>query len=83
MFQTKKIYIYISFRILFKFIISYISVDLKILSTSKNLRFLIKESIYYYNKVVIEYINPKVILTFTDNSSSYHWLCKTMVLQNL
>ena len=48
-----------------------------ILKTRRGMcRTIIVELLNHYRLASIKFIDPKVIITFIDNSSSYHWLCK-------
>jgi len=69
--------IFISPIIILYFIKSLINFNWQILRTSKKkLRAIIIELLYHYHFVCFQFISPKVVITFIDNSGIFHWLCK-------
>ena len=47
-----------------------------IIKNKLTFRIFLSELINNYRLVTIKYINPKIIITFIDDSSSFHWLSK-------
>ena len=67
--------IYISFSVVFCFIKSIRYFNCGALKGSNNkLRTILRELSNYYRLGCFQFINPKAVITFIDNSNGFHWL---------
>jgi surface carbohydrate biosynthesis protein len=67
---------YVSFSIFYNFIKTLSDFNWNVIKERKKIRAFVKELLRHYHLGCLQFINPKVIITFIDNSSDYHWLCK-------
>lgn len=68
--------IYISFSIVLNFFKSLININWKYLKTKSKLRLSICDMQNFYRFGCFLFINPKVVITFIDNSGGFHWLAE-------
>lgn len=69
--------IYISFSLIYYFFRSLRFIEWQSIKTKKRkLHAIGKELLCRYHLSCFQIMNPKVVITFIDNSSIYHWLCQ-------
>lgn len=69
--------IYFTPKIFMNFIKSVKLINLKNLKKRKcKIRAILRELLCHYRLSSFQYISPKIVITFIDNSGDFHWLCK-------
>ena len=68
--------IYFCLGVIINFMRSLKHIDWKNYIYKKNERKLFTIILNYYRLATLEYINPKIVITFIDNSELFHWLSK-------
>ena len=66
---------YVSFSIFYLFIKTLSDFNWHAIKKRKKIHAFGKEILCHYHLGCLQFINPKVIITLSDNSSFYHWLC--------
>lgn len=79
LYSTRKIKIFISFKILIRFLRNYNLLFDNFSFKKKNELFLyaiVRKIKSIYLKTLVDIINPKVVISYIDNSTHLHFLCK-------